>query len=192
MNNNPKIETSLFRNQQKISIFYICAFLAMMIGAMVSDAMDLKIEGERTSEGDLPDTEVAGIFLGFNLILIITTFFIYFVLFVNNLIKYIKYRLLPSWAFIKHFGWIILASFTIILLVKSLNDDGVYNLILTPQDTGIYLYDILLILINIGIYNSSNYNVEKQLLFLNISPQKLLAKCDTLIEAIKQKIFKII
>ncbi|MDO8315990.1 MAG: hypothetical protein Q7T12_00510 [Flavobacterium sp.] len=144
MENNETIEyTSLFKHQKVFS-----KFLAFASGGII--LMTLILAGAITDIEFFHD-----IIIVFNLLYLFFFIVGYSIFFALNIKKYKKYKLEQSKIFLKYFVIIFLLPISYIFCVKYYMGDGKYNLIMTPRDTGAFLFNSIFIWINMRVYRNS-------------------------------------
>ena len=145
MENNKTIEdTSLFKHQKAFS-----KFLAFASGGII--LMTLILAGAMTDIEFFHD-----IIIVFNLLYLFFFIVGYSIFFASNIKKYKKYKLEQSKIFLKFFAIIFLLPISYIFCIKYFMGDGKYNLIMTPRDTGSFLFNSIFIWINMRVYRNSN------------------------------------
>lgn len=147
-NSKTIIETSSFRNQKVFS-----KFLAFASGGII--LITLILAGAMTDIEFFHDVIIV-----FNLLYLFFFIVGYFIFFAINIKKYKKYKLEQSKIFLKFFLIIFLLPISYIFCVKYFMGDGKYNLIMTPRDTGSFVFNSIFIWINMRVYRNSSENIE--------------------------------
>lgn len=147
-NDQTILENNLFRNQQRFSKFFaissvIIICIAVFLGLLMTD---VEFYGD--------------VLMLFNLLYLIVFMVGYSIFFILNIIKYNKYKLEHSKTFLKLFILIFLLSAGYFFIVKYFMNDGMFNLLMVPRDTGTFLFHSIFIWINLKVYRNSKYNIE--------------------------------